>query len=227
MNRVEQAIRRAGALVLCLCFSSIAHAVVIGFDDDPFGNPIAHGVIIDNQYASIGVNFTGGFRTGNRALAYPTYTANFSRNYLCTAVGASDPSRVSLCANAPPTGTLLGVIFDFDVESASFEGYTRNDGPFDSDQLVINAYDINGLLVASDTAPCNNNPGPPHLTEGICRASVVAAGIRRLEINPFDQDALDTLTFEISEVPVPEPDTLTLLAAFLLVLGTRLRIPAT
>ena len=94
----------------CLCASSIANAVVIGFDDDPFGNPIGHGVVIANQYDSIGVNFTGGFRTGEKALAYPTYTANFSRNYLCTAIGASDPSRVEHCANAPPTGTLLGVI---------------------------------------------------------------------------------------------------------------------
>jgi hypothetical protein len=111
------------------------------------------------------------------------------------------------------------VLFDFDVDSASFEGYTRNDGPFDSDQLIINAYDINDLLVASDTAFCNNGPRPPHNTEGICHASVSAAGIRRLEINPFDQDALDTLTFEISEVPVPEPSTLVLLAAFLVVLG--------
>ena len=113
------------------------------------------------------------------------------------------------------------MLFDFDVESASFEGFTRNDGPFDSDQLIINAYDIDGLLIASDTAFCNNNPGPPHPTEGICHASVNAAGIRRLEINPFDQDALDTLTFDISEVPVPEPGTLALLAAILLMPGVR------
>ena len=223
MNRVQTAIHRAGALVACLCASSIANAVVIGFDDDPFGNPIGHGVVIANQYDSIGVNFTGGFRTGQRALAYPTYTANSSRNYLCTAVGASDPSRVSLCANAPPTGTLLGVIFDFDVESVSFEGYTRNDGPFDSDLLRISAFDINGTLIGIDTAACNNNPAP-YLTEGICRASVAVAGIRRLQINPFDQDALDTLTFEISEVPVPEPNTLALLVAFLLVLGLHLEL---
>jgi hypothetical protein len=226
MNRIQVTIRRACALLTCLCASSIANAVVIGFDDDPLGNPIGHGVIIADQYDSIGVNFTGGFRTGNKELAYPTYSANFSRNYLCTAIGASDPSRVELCAGAPPTGTLLGVIFDFDIKSASFEGYTRNDGPFDSDLLIMTAYDIDGMIVASHTAACNNNPGPPHLTEGICTASVVGAGIRRLEINPFDQDALDTLTFEISEVPVPEPGTLALLAAFLLVLGVQLRMRA-
>ena len=223
MYRIRAAIRRAGMLVMGLCFSSIAHAVVIGFDETPSGDPIAHGVIIADQYASIGVRFTGGFRTGNRLLAYPTYTANNSRNFLCTEIGASDPSRSALCAGAPPTGTLLGVIFDFDVESVSFEGYTRNDGPFDSDQLIIQAFDINGILVGSDTAPCNNNP-EPHDVEGICHASVVAPGIRRLAINPFDQDALDTLTFEISEAPVPEPGTLALVAAMLLVPAVGLRM---
>jgi hypothetical protein len=54
----------------------------------------------------------------------------------------------------------------------------------------------------------------------------VAAGIRRLEINPFDQDALDTLTYEMSQVTVPEPGTLALFTAFILAPGIRRRMRA-
>ena len=120
-----------------LCASAVAQAVVIGFDQDADGNDIPGGTVIAEQYASMGVHFSGGFFTGNRIAAYSSYGANgnLSLNYLCTRIGASQ-SLNHPCDGSPSAGTFFVVDFDFDVISASFEGYTRNDGVLDINEVA-------------------------------------------------------------------------------------------
>jgi hypothetical protein len=110
---------RAALLAVCLGVASTARAMVIGFDQDAGGNDIPDLEIIDNEYAAIGVHFSGGFRTGNRSSRFPTYTANTSLNHLCTAVGSTSPN-INGCV--PPGSSTLVVLFDFDVSFVSLEG---------------------------------------------------------------------------------------------------------
>ena len=199
-----------------------ANAEVIDFDFDAFGAPIGHLQLIDDEYAAIGVHFTGGFYAGKTSIAFPTYTVRPSPNYLCTFGGTAGGGNPRCRVPADGGGrALLGVIFDFPVLSASIEGFTRNDGVEDTDSLIIQAFDKNNVLLGSSTDFCTNKPSP-FRPEGVCLASISAVGIRSLIIDPNRDfvDALDTLTFEQDESPpsVPEPTTLILLGLGLIAL---------
>ncbi len=205
------------APVIALSSLTTVNADVIDFDFDAAGDPIGHLVRIDDEYAAIGVKFTGGFFTGTTSIAFPTYTVRPSPNYLCTFGGTAGGGNPNCRVPAEGGGTaFLGVFFDFPVLSASIDGFTRNDGKEDTDRLIIEAFDENGDTLGIGTDICTNVPSP-FKPEGVCTASISAPGIRSLMINPnFDfVDALDTLTFErdVNEdpPPVPEPATLVLL----------------
>ncbi len=200
-----------------------ANAEVIDFDFDAVGDPIGHLERIDDEYAAIGVHFTGGFFAGDTSIAFTRYTVRPSPNYLCTFGGTAGGGNPNCRVPAEDGGrALLGVLFDFPVLSASIEGFTRNDGPFDSDSLIIEAFDRDGISLGSFTDFCTNDPFP-HDIEGVCVASISAPGIRSLVINPNVDfvDALDTLTFERDEdeepPTVPEPATLVLLGLGLVI----------
>jgi hypothetical protein len=183
--------------------------IVIDFDQDAAGNDISDATLIGDQYTAVGVHFTPpAFYTGRRTSRFPTYSTNSSLNMLCTNVGATTPNIN--CAALVPVGgqnARLVAALDTPAEFASIIGYTRNDGPFDSDGLMIDAYDAAGNFLARGEAFCNNNP-PPHNVEGVCVASVSTSGIRRLVVNPRDTDALDTLTLRFetaTDTPTPTP----------------------
>lgn len=172
--------------------------IVITFDQDAAGVDIPHLTLLDEQYGSIGIHFNNVFYVGRRTIAFPSITKNTSLNMLCTFFGTQDVPG-SQCLN--PIGgdsAVLVVNLDFPVIFASIEGYTRNDGVFDSDLLKIDAFDASGNHIAGGQDICNNNPSP-FAIEGLCVASVNASGIRRLVIDPVDTDALDNLTLGLEE----------------------------
>ena len=180
--------------------------IVIDFDRDPAGNAIPDRALIGEQYAAIGVHFSPArFFACRRLTCYPTYTVRPSLNYLCTFAAVQGVPGTQCLMPIGGLDARLVVVLDFPVNFASIEGYTRNDGVFDSDGVTIQAFDAAGNLLATGVDTCNNNP-PPHTTEGVCVAEVSAIGIRRLEViqRPDFIDALDTLTLRI-ETPTDTP----------------------
>lgn len=164
----------------------------IDFDYDADGVEIPHLAVIDDEYAAIGVHFSGGYRIGRTSTAFPTYSVRPSLNYLCTwggTVGGGNPD----CAIPDGGDVPLGATLDFEAVFASIEAYTRNDGVYDSDALRIEGFDINGVSVGVGTAQCDNDPSP-YTTESICVAYVSAPGIRRIEVSRIDfPDAMDSM----------------------------------
>ena len=183
--------------------------IVIDFDTDPSGNDIPNGALIGEQYAALGVHFSPArFFACRRLTCYPTYTVRPSLNYLCTFSAVQDVPGTQCLMPIGGLDARLVVVLDFPVSFASIEGYTRNDGVFDSDGVTIQAFDGAGNLLATGVDTCNNDP-PPHTTEGVCVAEVSAIGIRRLEVlqRPDFIDALDTLTLRVDDPPVANPQT--------------------
>ncbi|HEY3052447.1 MAG TPA: VCBS repeat-containing protein [Thermoanaerobaculia bacterium] len=151
--------------------------IFIGFDQDAAGSDIPNLSLIDEQYAALGVHFNATFYAARRALAFPSYSANFSLNYLCTFFGTAGGDRPCIEPIGGGAAVLVADI-DFPIEFASIEGYTRNDGEFDRDGLIIDAYGAGGNFLAEGSDFRSNDP-PPYTREGILRAAVSASGIRR------------------------------------------------
>jgi uncharacterized repeat protein (TIGR01451 family) len=180
--------------------AQVADPLVIDFDQDASGVDIPPATLIDEQYASLGVHFQGGFSAVSRTQCFPNYKTTTSPNLLATYASASaDPTN---CGPLPPGGVAskVVVLLDFPVDYASIEGRTSADGQRDSDVLTLNAFDANGVQVATDTAAGNSVP-PTYTTEGVLVPQVCAQGIRRLEVSPWLTESLDTLTLRQAATP--------------------------
>lgn len=178
-----------------------AQNVVIGFDQDGTGNDIPSGEPIDDEYASWGVHFDGTYSVcRNGASNCHDLVTNSSLNILCT-FALADSNE---CSGPNGGNVSLEVWFDFPIQFATIEGYTRNDGQEDADGLRIDAYDENGNLVAADEVICRNVA--PFTIEAVCDPSVTGSGIRHLVISPIEfVDGIDTLTY-LAEMLAPEID---------------------
>jgi hypothetical protein len=146
--------------------AQVADPIVVDFDQDASGTDIPHATLIDEQYASLGIHFQGGFSAVRRSQCFPDYKTTTSLNLLNTFASAdADPLN---CGPLPRSGisSKVVVLLDFPVDYASIEGRTSADGQRDTDLLTLNAFDADGVLRATDTVIGSNVP-PTYTTEGV------------------------------------------------------------
>jgi hypothetical protein len=176
---------------------NFAQAVtIIDFDNLPGGGTLAPGSVLTNQYASVGVNFTG----FEDAVEVPTYVdATFTN---LSPSGGNYWSNIHVAGSSsgdasPLRRDVLRVTFDTPTRDIGFGGWSSLGATFFF-------YDINDNLIASLSAESD----PPW--EAIFLFPYT--GVKSMEIEQLNDGSLflvDDLHFHSD--PIPEPTTIALL----------------
>lgn len=192
---------------------TMAAPIVINFDVDGLGNPIATNTPITDQYANLGVLFAG-----------------IENDVLVDINAAPDPDGVTApsapnvltnCNDASQScpgnrADVVSIFFDMPVFGVSLQLDTLG-----SLAVTFNLFDATDALLETVAISSGGSQFVP--------VAFAATDVRRIEgLQPNDgwAWAFDDLTFSASATPVPVPSTLLLLGLGLLGLGVRGRFSA-
>jgi hypothetical protein len=196
-------INSAALLSLFLC--APARADFINFDHDAFGNPItapngfSQAIHLSELYVPLGVHFIGpGGNNGGAILNEGSgfgVPAHSSPNFLAF-------NRLATLADGGIPTDPETIRFDFLVSNVSiFAAGGQSTGIV---TFTMDAFDANGLLVASDTSTV-----PSGIYTQLNVSSAV--GIERVVLRETNTDFQQAWVYDdLSYTPVPEPSTLLL-----------------
>ncbi|MEQ9462705.1 MAG: PEP-CTERM sorting domain-containing protein [Haliea sp.] len=197
------------ALLLSASALSMASPIVINFDVDGLGNPIAGNTPITDQYASLGVLFEGleddVLVDINAAPDPDGVTAPSSPNVLtnCSDANVACPGN---------RADIVSIFFDMPVFNISLQLDSLG-----GQAVTFNLYDAADALLETLTISSGGSVFIP--------VAFTASDVRRVDgLQPNDgwAWAMDDLTFSAADsTPVPVPSTLLLLGLGLLGLGVR------
>jgi hypothetical protein len=187
---------------------TMAAPIVINFDVDGLGSPIAPNTPITDQYASVGVTFQGlenGVPVDINAAPDPDGVT-----------APSDPNVLTNCANASVAcpgnrADVVRILFDMPVFDISLQLDSLG-----SSAVTFNLYDAADALLETLTITSGSSVFIP--------VAFTASDVRRIDgVQPDDgwAWAMDDLTFSRAEAAVPVPSTLLLFGLGLLGLGIR------
>jgi len=183
-------LQRASALAL----PSPGQKVLLDFKADAFGNPLARGTVLAEQFAEWGIHFENGYVLGDRAVDFPDYTSPAPDNLVCTF--SSSVHRADLvswtdgrCAGGPASDA-IPLVVDLDFKACAVQ-VAGSGLPITSilptGSILITGYDEGGALKGS--ASSNEiihvvRPGPPPvlISEGGGVDALPQAGISRLPL---------------------------------------------
>lgn len=200
-----------GSVALLFASSlTMAAPIVINFDVDGLGSPIAPNTPITDQYASVGVTFLGledGAPVDINAAPDPDgVTAPSGPNVLTNCADAS----LSCPGNR---ADVVRILFDMPVFDISLQLDSLGGDP-----VTFNLYDAADALLETLTITSGSSVFVP--------VAFTASDVRRIDgVQPNDgwAWAMDDLTFSRAEASVPVPSTLLLFGLGLLGLGIRVR----
>lgn len=189
--KIAQKLLAGAALVACIAAMPASASVLIDFDTDASGSPIASGTDLSNQYASLGLTFE---LFENGALVSPT---GFASSQFVGGAGTGNGLWNVRGSIFPQTNAtqldILRLNFATPISNLSFitDGF--------SDRTIFNAYGIGGSLIGTFT---NAGGG----TANVSFANNSISRLDALQGNDGFAFRIDNLRFDMGPA-VPEPAT--------------------